>query len=527
MTLLAQGVQLVRDQTGASGLDAGIQGAAAIAMVILLLFRFVGVMRRQDHSNRREHALREAGGALVSSIDREAIAAATIRAAKGLAAEHGPLEARLLDIDGRHCLLGPSRAPIACNLPEDCRPGLERGEIVSVRGSAPVAVALALPEGTPHVSMVPLFLDGVLRYGLAVALESRPSIAVGQALLALSLQAGLALEARDLADRLAARRTQAWFESLVHNASDVIVVIDAEGIIRFVSPASERVLGRQPDALLNRALTEVVIDGERPVVAAWISAIAANVAIRADMQQETRTLEFGVMHPDGRSLMVEAVSSNLLENVAVGGIVLNLRDVSERLAFEAELTRRASHDGLTGLANPALFRERLAQALRSRRDESRAVSVLFIDLDDFKSVNDSLGHGSGDRVLVAVADRLRQSVRGSETVARLGGDEFGILVQGRGQTPTKLAERVLATLATPIGLDETEVTIQASIGIATAGPNEHGSDLVAELLRSADGAMYAAKNAGKGRWSRFEPVMPNEAAPRPTRRVGPTPAAVV
>jgi diguanylate cyclase (GGDEF)-like protein len=224
--------------------------------------------------------------------------------------------------------------------------------------------------------------------------------------------------------------------------------------------------------------------------------------------------------------MVEAVSSNLLDNLAVGGIVLNLRDVSERLAFEAELTRRASHDGLTGLANPALFRERLAQALRSRRDESRAVSVLFIDLDDFKSVNDSLGHGSGDRVLVAVAERLRQSVRGSETVARLGGDEFGILVQGGGPTPIKLAERVLATLATPIGLDETEVTIQASIGIATAGPNQPGADLVAELLRSADGAMYAAKNAGKGRWSRFEPVVPTAPAAPANRRVRPIPSTV-
>ena len=118
-------------------------------------------------------------------------------------------------------------------------------------------------------------------------------------------------------------------------------------------------------------------------------------------------------------------------------------------------------------------------------------------------------------------------MRRSETVARLGGDEFGILVQGGGLTPTKLAERVLATLATPIGLDETEVTIQASIGIATAGPNERGSDLVAELLRSADGAMYAAKNAGKGRWSLFEPVMPNDAVARPKRRVRPIPAAVV
>jgi diguanylate cyclase (GGDEF)-like protein len=181
-----------------------------------------------------------------------------------------------------------------------------------------------------------------------------------------------------------------------------------------------------------------------------------------------------------------------------------IQDVTERKQLEDELTRQALHDPLTGLANRTLLQDRVAHALVRAARTGERLTLLFIDLDDFKLVNDSLGHEAGDQLLVAVAERLHAAGRAADTVARLGGDEFAILLEGIGdQDAARIAGRVLAALRPPVDLDGTKVNVHASIGIA----HHNGSDDTGALLRNADLAMYAAKRNGKGRFQVFAPAM--------------------
>jgi diguanylate cyclase (GGDEF)-like protein len=211
-------------------------------------------------------------------------------------------------------------------------------------------------------------------------------------------------------------------------------------------------------------------------------------------------------HANGTWLSCEARGTNLRNHREVRGVVLNIRDVSERKNLEDELRHQAFHDSLTGLANGALFRDRVEHALARQRRTGGPLAVLLVDLDDFKTINDSLGHDGGDHVLCQVASRLRSAVRSSDTVARLGGDEFAILLEdsARGNGPSRAAERALARLAPPVRVNGRSLIVSASIGAAIANKGRPGGE---ELLRNADVAMYAAKAQGKGRWAQFEPGM--------------------
>jgi diguanylate cyclase (GGDEF)-like protein len=204
----------------------------------------------------------------------------------------------------------------------------------------------------------------------------------------------------------------------------------------------------------------------------------------------------------GRSIRLVVVA--LLEDPNVRGLVLNTRDVSDRTELEAQLVHQAFHDGLTGLANRTLFAERVERPLaRSGRDD---LAVLFIDLDDFKHVNDSLGHAAGDQLLVAAARRLQGCLRPTDTAARLGGDEFAVLLERvtDADAAVGVAGRVLDTLHQPFGLNGRTIPIKASVGVAVGRP---GVDEAEELLRNADVAMYAAKVGGKDRYELFHPDM--------------------
>jgi diguanylate cyclase (GGDEF)-like protein len=199
---------------------------------------------------------------------------------------------------------------------------------------------------------------------------------------------------------------------------------------------------------------------------------------------------------------VQSIHTNLLDDPDVRAVVVTTRDVTAQKQLEAQLQHNAFHDTLTGLANRALFADRLDHALARTDRLAAPVAVLFVDLDDFKAVNDGSGHTAGDELLVAVARRLRETLRPSDTIARLGGDEFAVLIEDAAEPgrPAVAAERLLAALAEPF--DGTRIT--ASVGIATGAAGQHDA---AELLRHADVAMYAAKAAGKGRSAVFEPEM--------------------
>ncbi|HSL57745.1 MAG TPA: EAL domain-containing protein, partial [Acidimicrobiales bacterium] len=196
---------------------------------------------------------------------------------------------------------------------------------------------------------------------------------------------------------------------------------------------------------------------------------------------------------------LEEVATNLLDDPTVGGVVVNTRDITERRRHEHELLAQARRDPLTGLPNRRLFHELLDSALERAREAHTDVGVVFIDLDRFKLVNDSLGHHVGDALLVEAAARLRDSVRSGDVVARLGGDEFVVMCEGL-DAVDELAARVLAAFRLPFRIGAGEVYTTASVGVALARPDADRT----ELLRDADAAMYAAKARGRNRSAVFD-----------------------
>ncbi len=218
--------------------------------------------------------------------------------------------------------------------------------------------------------------------------------------------------------------------------------------------------------------------------------------------------EWRVRHADGRWLVMEVTGSDLSADVHIAGVVLTLRDVTERRNLESELRHRAFHDGLTNLANRDLFNDRVEHALGRREREATAVAVLLLDLDDFKLVNDTFGHGAGDELLMQVGSRLTGLLRHGDTAARLGGDEFAICAEfdaTETEAVSALAERVLDVFGAPFAVADSDMNASATVGIASTRSNS-GSN-AADLLREADLALYAAKNAGKRTFRFFEPSL--------------------
>ena len=297
----------------------------------------------------------------------------------------------------------------------------------------------------------------------------------------------------------ALRASEGRFRSLVQRASDLTVVTDAAGIVHYVSPAAETLLGHRPEDLLHLPLLVHVEPDQR-------SDVGQAIAFLADQPGLVHTIELRLCTRDGRVRSVEAVCQNLLADADVGGLVWNGRDVTERRALQDELTRQAHHDPLTGLANRALLLDRLRGALAG----DGTVSVILIDLDGFKNVNDTLGHPAGDGLLRSAAQRLLGCVRAEDTTARLGGDEFAVVTRSGPEQAHIVGRRIVEALRRPFGVAGHEVRIGASVGVVHGDGREPAED----LLRDADIAMYVAKNAGKGRLEVFEPAMRVRAAQR-------------
>ncbi len=298
--------------------------------------------------------------------------------------------------------------------------------------------------------------------------------------------------------RVGARRS-AQFRTLVHNASDLITVVDRHGVIRYQSPSASKLVGVTSEDLLGTSYLDILDPEDRPLLEVVFAGLVGSPG-------GSTTAEYRVKHTDGSSRFVESIVSNLLEDSSVEGLVLNTRDVTERKTLEEELARQAFHDSLTGLSNRAVFRDRLEHALDLSVRYERSLAVLLLDLDGFKTVNDSLGHDVGDQLLVAVGARIEKSARSSDTVARLGGDEFVVLLEEDVDEEQALAvaTRMLNVLAAPFEVGDREVFIGASIGIALSDGGPVEAD---DLIRNADTAMYAAKAAGRGRSEIFQPAM--------------------
>jgi diguanylate cyclase (GGDEF)-like protein/PAS domain S-box-containing protein len=290
--------------------------------------------------------------------------------------------------------------------------------------------------------------------------------------------------------------------ALVQNSVDVVVVLEPDSTASFVSPSARCVLGRSPDELTGRRFVDLLLPRDVPMF----------IRLLLGSREGEQTVLVRMRHADGRQLELEGTLNNLLTDPSVSGWVLTVRDVTDRQAMQQELAHQAFHDSLTGLANRQLFGDRLAHALRRRDGASEPLVVLFLDIDDFKHVNDSLGHGMGDRLLVSVAERISATVREGDTAARIGGDEFAVLLEDADAVRAReVSDRLLEALALPVSVDGTLHSVRASIGMAEARPGETSSE---EALRNADVAMYWAKDRGKGTVAVYEAGLHAEALDR-------------
>ncbi|WP_223830888.1 aminotransferase class I/II-fold pyridoxal phosphate-dependent enzyme [Streptomyces venezuelae] len=554
--LLFQSLRHDRDQ------DIAVIAIFSALMFLLVLARLWVMMNDHGKSEARERSLRIAAASLVAALSPREVAGAVETASATLFGPGTAHRVLLLTRDRKGGLNAVATAghPWSCHTdeltrpasvrpatgPESARPAApepvrppgqdrdpapDHDETTGPIGPAgPRATGTAPPE--PHGTAWPdsvaegTRLLPVHRLDPAVAAELAPELFVlmcplklqapagpepllGVLLLAgpekklaeisgsaqsLASQAALALERFALSEEVNRRTSEAYFRTLVHNTSDVILIVDDDDTVRYASPSAETMFGRS--LLPGTPLTDLVA----PADTAAALRVLSDARTRASVDARD---DWKLLHGGSADLEVEVRCSNLRDENTVHGLVLTLRDVTEQRKLERELTHRAFHDSLTGLPNRVLLLERVERALLRGRRESTLTCMLFVDLDDFKVVNDTMGHSVGDELLVAVARRLTSVLRLTDTAARLGGDEFAVLIEGARETrdAEALAAEIVHTLSQPFHLTDGAVSVSTSVGVATVLDSAHAE----ELLGHADLALYAAKAAGKKRWRLFHP----------------------
>jgi diguanylate cyclase (GGDEF)-like protein/PAS domain S-box-containing protein len=362
--------------------------------------------------------------------------------------------------------------------------------------------------GSLAVSTVAQVQQGILDYFASWTRSFIIIALVGRQVLSLLENSSLArhLESRVIERTAELRASEQRFQALVQHSSEAVILVDADGKVEYVSESMTRVFGYSEAHLLGRRLTQI-LDSDAG------ARLREGLAEVAERPYGVLELELPLHHRDGHQCTVQFTVTNLLDNPSVGGLVLNTRDISERRQLEDQLVHQAFHDSLTSLANRALFKDRVDHALARTKRQTPSVAVLFLDLDGFKEVNDSLGHAAGDRLLIQVGERLAASVRPSDTVARFGGDEFAVLVEDASDDidVIQVAERVLEGLRQPFEVNGRELHVRGSMGIARMESDVDGAD---HLLRNADLAMYRAKAAGRGGFERYDPEMHTELVQR-------------
>jgi diguanylate cyclase (GGDEF)-like protein/PAS domain S-box-containing protein len=302
------------------------------------------------------------------------------------------------------------------------------------------------------------------------------------------------------------RHSEQRFRALVQHGSDVIMLIDLDGSVLYVSPSIGRALGYDAESI-TRLTGDFIDEADLDRARSFLASVAGG------REGEAAWIELRVRHSNGTLRWFEVGVTNRLDDPSVGGMVCNMRDITERKRIEAELAHRAHHDQLTTLPNRSSFLARLEEAINRTTATGGNLAVLFLDVDRFKLVNDSLGHDAGDRLLFDVANRLRASVRPQDVVARFGGDEFTVLLDDIGTVGAAIAiaQRITETLRAPHAFEGRDLVLSASVGIAMSA----GADSASDLLRHADLAMYVAKDRGRSRWELFDP----QAAPQLVERL--------
>jgi diguanylate cyclase (GGDEF)-like protein/PAS domain S-box-containing protein len=298
------------------------------------------------------------------------------------------------------------------------------------------------------------------------------------------------------------RRRDKRVQALVQHASDGMFAVDASGQVRYQSPSASRIFGYRPDELVGVPADSTVHPDDVAAARAWFGELARS------FPGTIARLDSRMRRGDGAWRYVEIVGANLLHDPDLRCLLLSAHDVTDRKALEDQLSHQAFHDPLTGLANRALFRNRVDHAIARGQRSGTAIALFLIDLDNFKLINDGLGHGTGDRLLTTLAGRLRDELRPSDTVARLGGDEFAVLVEDdvTELDAASVAERIIRAIRRPVRVEDDDMVISASVGVAILKVQGAQAD-AEELLRDADLAMYAAKAAGRNQYAIFDPGM--------------------
>jgi diguanylate cyclase (GGDEF)-like protein/PAS domain S-box-containing protein len=308
----------------------------------------------------------------------------------------------------------------------------------------------------------------------------------------------------------ASRDGERRFRALVRHGTDAILICDASGLITYQAPTADTEWGFVEQELHGTSFRSLIHPDDQPAFDEMWDQIRA-------MPRMSKAIELRSRDHRNEWRNTEITFTNLFREPGVEGMVTNLHDTTKQKAVELQLTTQAFYDSLTALPNRALLLDRIEQAISRARRRAGSIGLLFIDLDNFKRINDSLGHQWGDALLEATAKRLKGCVRPADTVARLGGDEFVILLDQLTSDATAeavlLAQRILNLLEQPISLAGKEYVVSASVGIAITNPSDEIYDVNA-LLRDADVAMYRAKSGGKGRYVVFDANMRTEAVLR-------------
>ncbi|MEV6305523.1 EAL domain-containing protein [Actinoplanes sp. NPDC051861] len=459
-------------------IDAPVIAAAAAVMFLLVLGRVADLALAQRQAGSRERALREASARLFAAatdVDvADAVRHATARIMPDGEAYHLDLVPEVI----RGEAANEMRLMPAAEVPH----GSAGGFAYALYGTQP------LPDGGYGVMVV-----GASE---AVLQAVRPSFE------ALGTQVASVLERIALTAEVSRRDAEGYFRTLIQSAADVILILENDGVVRYASPSADALFGRG-DLAGSPFADLIAADSQEALREVWTRIERC----AGDLDGIDLAADRG-----GRRVEIEADLRDLREDPTVRGLVITLRDVTERRRLEDDLTHQAFHDSLTGLANRVLFKNRLEQAFSVAVRDGATLGVLFVDLDDFKEVNDTLGHAVGDQLLLAVAQRISAVIGAGSTAARMGGDEFAVLVEqsDSADAAEDLAAVLVAALAEPIevtGADGTvhQVSGASSVGVATSRDAENAT----ELLRHADLALYLAKGLGKGAWQRYQTDLHN------------------
>jgi PAS domain S-box-containing protein len=401
VSLIAPVVLLVEAELG-KPVDAPVIAVVAGLMFLLVLARMGGLMRAHEQSVTREMVLRNSAAELVAAAGREGIHTAAFAGFDALMAGHSGIT-RVTLVAANHAgepsVVGQSgsSADEAHDSLSDwavLQDGLGRGRFQSC---AVVPRSTLNGSGTSEVSgehlVCGLVLQGKLHGVITVTSDTKISIEFKNSIEILAAQVELALDREAMTEVIHVRRSEARFQTLVQNASDVILIVRPDTTITYQSPSAQKILGYAAGTLEGREFTSLIHPDDVEQALAGYTAVALGSGTSV-------TALWRVKHFDDSWRHIEVITTNLLGDLTVEGMVLTMRDVTERMGLEEELKHQAFHDALSGLANRALFRDRLEHALLRAARSGSSLAVLFIDLDDFKLVNDSLGHGAGDELLV-------------------------------------------------------------------------------------------------------------------------------